>query len=105
MKAAFVEALRALALPDTQITEFPEGVEIIIFPFNEPARKGVVSLINQYVGHFRSIAVDVKHQLDPDKAHWFVKNHLITGQDLTTDQLMAVCTAVGQRIIVPNDEI
>lgn len=103
MKEQFIAEIKLLSFPEIEIKETCETVEVIIFPFKEEARLPVVKLINKYVGFWKSIGITVKHSRNPDKAHWIIPYHMITGEDFSDEQFLNICNNIGKRIIVPKD--
>ena len=105
LRPLFVAEVRALGhAPNLQVIETADAVEILISPFIEGPRRGVVKLIEKYVGFFRSVGVvECKHTREPAVAHWVIPNKHIIGADLSIDTFLAVTERVAQGIAVPRN--
>lgn len=68
------------------------------YNFNDSLQTRVSKLLNTYIGFWRSIAIKVNHDRQNRIARYYIKYQLITGKDLTDDQLIAAVEYVQKRI-------
>jgi hypothetical protein len=55
-------------------------------------------LLNKYVGFWKSIACHHDHDKEKRIARFRVPFHLITGKDISTDQLLAVADRISKKL-------
>ena len=63
---------------------------VIEFRHNRPLQKEFVKLLNQYVGFWKSVAVETNHSTFPNISRYKIPFRLITGKDVTYDELHRV---------------
>lgn len=90
----FVQELQAMNL---QPVCEDEGIRLE-YTFNDSLQPWVSKLLNTYIGFWRSIAIKVTHDRENRIARYYIKYQLITGRDLTDDQLIAAVEHVQKRI-------
>jgi hypothetical protein len=90
----FMQELRAMNL--NPVCE-DEGIRLE-YTFNDSLQPWVSKLLNTYVGFWRSIAIKVNHDRENRLARYYIKYQLITGKDLTDDQLIRAVEYVQKRI-------
>jgi hypothetical protein len=94
----FIEELRALGL-----TPVIEGEYITLeFGFEHEQWKKAIKLFNQYIGFWKTIAIHTNHDKEKKIARFKIPFELITGVDLTDDQLLTICGRIGKQIRVPS---
>ncbi|GAB6120992.1 hypothetical protein [Dysgonomonas termitidis] len=81
----FVQDLRAIGLKPVCDEE---GIRLE-YDFKDSLQVCVNKLLNSYVGFWRSIAIMVGHDRENRIARYYIKYNLITGKDLTYDELIA----------------
>jgi hypothetical protein len=90
----FMQELRVMGLDP--VCE-DEGIRLE-YTFNDSLQPWVSKLLNTYIGFWRSIAIRVDHDRENRIARYYIKYQLITGKDLTDDQLIAAVEYVQKRI-------
>lgn len=74
-----------------------EGINIE-YEFEKANHKSLIKLFNKYIGFWKSIAIRTNHDKENKIARYFIKYSLITGEDLTDNQLMSVVDHIQQLI-------
>ncbi|GAB6122302.1 hypothetical protein [Dysgonomonas termitidis] len=90
----FVQELRAMNLEPVCDEE---GIRLE-YKFNDSLQVCVNKLLNSYVGFWRSIAIMVGHDRENRIARYYIKYNLITGKDLTYDELVKAVEYVQKKI-------
>jgi len=76
------------------------GDEYVSLVYYMPAvdQKWVTHILNRYVGFWRSIAIKTDHDRNNRMARYYIDYNLITGKDLTYEQLMEAIGYVQKKI-------
>ena len=90
----FVQELQAMNL---QPVCEDEGIRLE-YIFNDSLQPWVSKLLNTYIGFWRSIAIKVDHDRQTRIARYYIKYQLITGKDLTDDELIRAVEYVQKKI-------
>ncbi|MBF0649145.1 hypothetical protein IR083_09965 [Dysgonomonas sp. GY75] len=89
-----LQELRAMGLNPVCCDEY------ISLVYYMPAvdQKWVIQILNRYVGFWRSIAIKTDHDRNNRMARYYINYNLITGNDLTYEQLMEAIEYVQKKI-------
>jgi hypothetical protein len=68
------------------------------YDFEKTLQIKVGKLLNQYIGFWRSIAIEVNHDREKLICRYRIPFKLITGTDITEDELLAIADKISKQI-------